>query len=459
MEHTQEEDTFINENGVQTSNEDILAKLCTDAAVKSVEIRDCLRAYKLQDNTKQLKCNFNQFRKPVIVETLKFLNVTNRNWNNYVKESCVHELICRIQNLLIDKCQFCELNYATGVKEVLLLQCCLCGQNVHDVCLKKLLGEHYSSIMTAEDVKKVMNPLNIKTLNFMCTRCSIDTLPQESDGLKKSITSKSTDLNDLSNDSPSKNTDAGIINSSSLLSDTPQLSGSKKQVHEKDADETAVDKSKLCRFYAKGICKFGKSGEFCNFNHPVYCKPLLNYGLSSEKGCNKGKDCLHFHPKMCHSSLTRHECYKEKCPYFHIKGTRRIRAKSRFSNDRFSQFHTNDYQQNQSYNYEPQQYMDQSRPFTAPSYSNAHHNHNSNDFLSMFHQLRKDLFLALEENMKKATPVNLPLQNIQENQLQLQGSQQMPAPQQIHPPQFIQNPYNSQLSLSQQIMSPQQSYQ
>ena len=78
----------------------------------------------------------------------------------------MHELICRIQNLLIDKCQFCSCNFATAKTEKLLFKCCLCGQNVHTSCLQNLLGNKFDNEMTATDVKLLINPLNISSLHF-----------------------------------------------------------------------------------------------------------------------------------------------------------------------------------------------------------------------------------------------------------------------------------------------------
>ena len=90
---------YIEKSGVRICDANILADLCEEAGRKSTEIRDCLNTYKLNTPTKQLKCMFSQFKKPIIVDTLKFLNATDHNWDDYVKEACVHELICRVQNL------------------------------------------------------------------------------------------------------------------------------------------------------------------------------------------------------------------------------------------------------------------------------------------------------------------------------------------------------------------------
>ena len=84
---------------------------------------------------------------------------------------------------------------------------------------------------------------------------------------------------------------------------------------------------KLCRFYERGICRYGVSGKRngkCNFHHPPMCKRILQHGPKSPHGC-KG-DCEKWHPKLCYSSIRSNECFKESCSYWHIKRT--IRSKN-----------------------------------------------------------------------------------------------------------------------------------
>ena len=44
---------------------------------KQTEVRDCLRAYKLDANEKSDKSAFNKFTKDVLIKTLTFLNVND----------------------------------------------------------------------------------------------------------------------------------------------------------------------------------------------------------------------------------------------------------------------------------------------------------------------------------------------------------------------------------------------
>ena len=63
----------------------------------------------------------------------------------------------------------------------------------------------------------------------------------------------------------------------------------------------------------------------CLFEHPAFCKKLMTHGMKGPNGCNKGKKCDMFHPKMCPTSISKAECYDDDCGFHHVKGTKRIR--------------------------------------------------------------------------------------------------------------------------------------
>ena len=306
----------IDMNGVQMSDTNILADLCEEAGRTSIEIRNCLKTYSLNTPTKQLECLFKHFKKPLIVQTLKFLNATDHNWDDYKKDACVHELICRIQNLLIDKCQFCEQHYATPKDEGSLLNCSLCGQSVHKECLKKLLGEKYSETITAQEVMNLINPFNISSLNFMCLECTSATLPQSSDSLKNSVAKKST-----APDGKAVTTiDISQNKSTSNTTDT--------QPKAKDGipEVSSVD----CEQYLIGQCPHGISGkteingERCKFTHRKCCRKFCHFGTRSGLGCKKGKNCQYFHPILCKYSVQRGLCTNLECKFTHLKRTKRF---------------------------------------------------------------------------------------------------------------------------------------
>ena len=110
-------------------------------------------------------------------------------------------------------------------------------------------------------------------------------------------------------------------------SDSESSSCDERRKKSKTDKEKTSDNKKLCRFFERGICRFGVTGKRngkCKFSHPPMCKRILNHGPKSPHGC-KG-DCDKWHPKLCYGSINNKECYKESCGFWHIKGT--IRSKN-----------------------------------------------------------------------------------------------------------------------------------
>ena len=76
-----------------------------------------------------------------------------------------------------------------------------------------------------------------------------------------------------------------------------------------------------CRYYLRGNCKHGRKGAKCPFKHPPLClKFVANADMSG--GCKKGSQCKYVHPRICWSYKTNKLCTRNKCNFYHIKGSR-----------------------------------------------------------------------------------------------------------------------------------------
>ena len=53
------------------------------------------------------------------------------------------------------------------------------------------------------------------------------------------------------------------------------------------------------------------------------CRKFTQHGTNKQRGCNLGKKCKDFHPKMCFDSIRKGKCFSESCRHAHIKGTTR----------------------------------------------------------------------------------------------------------------------------------------
>lgn len=82
-------------------------------------------------------------------------------------------------------------------------------------------------------------------------------------------------------------------------------------------NNTITDEN-ICRYYAKGQCRYGPRGTECSFMHPRKCRNWLGKGR-----CRFDTECRYFHPKLCKLSVNERKCYDLHCPDFHVRGTQR----------------------------------------------------------------------------------------------------------------------------------------
>ena len=307
--------TPITLEAVQT----LIAELVTEAPTS--DVKKCLKAYEYGKDIRQLKAVFNQFSKAVLVSTLDYLNVPDQS--KYVKATNVENIICRIQNLLPDICSMCNEVYSTKNGQCMLLNCAICGQEVHKECLQKLLASSTTedaasdniNTLNKDDLLAIINPFKIPGFVYICQPCTANNIPNPEAGLKKG-SKKST--NDTSKSNPSENPLVPVSTVSTSSVDRTKEEGGK--------NEESIKKP-ICKFFLHKKCKFGIKGEKCKYTHPTLCKKLLKFG-HSEKGCKMGNKCEFFHPKMCNQSLNKRECKFENCRFYHVSGTKRVDSKN-----------------------------------------------------------------------------------------------------------------------------------
>ena len=76
--------------------------------------------------------------------------------------------------------------------------------------------------------------------------------------------------------------------------------------------KTTKDKSKVCSFYLKGVCRHGKAGKECQFHHPKIC---FKFKKEGKDGCQRGKRCQFAHVTFC----KRDGCQDKDCKYgYHL---------------------------------------------------------------------------------------------------------------------------------------------
>lgn len=112
---------------------------------------------------------------------------------------------------------------------------------------------------------------------------------------------------------------AGINTVNQQLNSSPP---SQENTIDKVSQKVQANTSRrICRHHRRGVCKFGRNGENCSYDHPKYCLDFLEGGVG-EKGCKFGKLCKFLHPHICDASWHNKHCWRPNCNYIHLKGTR-----------------------------------------------------------------------------------------------------------------------------------------
>lgn len=304
-------------NSSQKSDDEVNADILAGLIVKadgddSSDVCNCLRAYKLKSTQKSNETALNKFSKDVLINTLNFLNVKDPIWKNCHKPDILNELICRIQNLLVDVCHVCNEQFATGIDDKSYLQCELCGQSFHQPCLESLLGDRFNEDMTKQDVQKILNPLNLNGLHYLCNFCSTNTIPETKMTNKVTVSKNSNQNTQLATISETHHNDKVV----DLTNEVPWK-----------------EREDVCKRFLESRCPHGitgkrvTDGKTCDKFHPKVCKAYRKGGNNSRYGCSKGDDCDYFHPEMCPNSLNSHTCFELNCKFvWHLPHTARHKS-------------------------------------------------------------------------------------------------------------------------------------
>ena len=97
------------------------------------------------------------------------------------------------------------------------------------------------------------------------------------------------------------------------------------------SEERSREEPPICKNYLKRDCPHGYSGtkpvkgKTCDKRHPKRCYKFCDFGANNSKGCNKGKACEFWHPRICTASRKNEVCKKNNCTFQHLAHTREAR--------------------------------------------------------------------------------------------------------------------------------------
>lgn len=369
--------------------ENVIAELCTLASDDTV--KDCLRKYDPSKTTKELIQVFKKIRVDPLLKTLNFLGHFP---DKIPKNELVDAVLLRIKNFFPDICGICEKEYCVKINDDAFLACAACGQEAHKDCYMKVLED--KGLLSKSETGEI-TIINIPGFHFLCNSCEEEiTLktkgnkqtplipsvhenqpPDDPNSISDVISSKeSTEpIKDLhlhiepnviiSSEKFLSTKDQGKDNSrtgdsvtwenehefTTKSTSNPFRTEFMRKKHMQDNEKrdkitsfsqhaTNGKNPKTCRHFVKGNCNHGITGKNCKYNHPKLCRKLMKFGTNAKNGCNKSKHCEFFHPKMCPTSITKLECFDDKCQFYHVKRTKRKRESGDPSTRNISQSHS-----------------------------------------------------------------------------------------------------------------------
>lgn len=331
----------------ERDTEELIAKLCLKC--EDQEIRKNIQIYEYGKGMNTIIRRYNQVTNENLKKLLQFLyNDAISNEIPTLKKNIVHEIICRIQNLLPDTCGMCNDKFQLEFEEEPVMPCTKCYQGSHRECVIKLINSTNINVnidnLGSEEAKKLYNPLNIPGVYYLCKACARETIPSIADPESRipELESQATDTEDtrssvdnsttiVANNSSGRNPDIAAYSGQlaespptvDLTEPDPAEGSAQQAVGDADNRRRTAKNDTICRFYNKGSCKHGVAGDECSFSHPEVCRKFTKFGTRQPRGCNLGKKCKFHHPVMCIYSLRKGECQNNRCSFRHLLGTKR----------------------------------------------------------------------------------------------------------------------------------------
>ena len=262
----------------------------------------------------------NKFKLEALEPCAEFLNITLADSDSnkiYTKITLAQRIVSAVFALLPSNCSHCKEDYCVEFE---------CSDPPVLTCYKCFQGSH-----NCETLKETYAPLaNLQLptgLVWLCKGCTEELnpiVPRKSKSRHNSVSFQDDAKTDQSDNTNSSSSNLHI-NEEQLLQQLGEIA------KEKDEDK----KAEICDKYRVGKCPHGNKGtrlvdnKPCAKSHPRKCHKYLRFGSKGAQGCKKGRDCKHFHPKLCPSSLKNKTCFNLECSFPHLKGTQRYPEKQR----------------------------------------------------------------------------------------------------------------------------------
>ena len=200
--------------------------------------------------------------------------------------------------------------------------CCRCLGELSDVAVKCSSCQANIHLRCSEFPEYTLVRLALTQAQYMCPNCVKTKAAQTEDHYD----SEATKIKEAIAKEISLIQEVGAVNSDDVVSllskeDVPDARNNDVPPDEPKTDEKISPKKNIpCKYYMRKGCKHGRKGTNCTYEHPKLCFKFIQHG-DKRGGCKLGKSCTYAHPKLC-DSYKSGICRKERCNFYHIKGTK-----------------------------------------------------------------------------------------------------------------------------------------
>ena len=265
------------------------------------------------------------------------LEVSDREVTRLLKPG-LQEMICRkALHLMPEQCRVCLEDSYYSVGEVPKVRCRRCARGVCSDCFPAPVP-HWIVLCNECDLQ-VGEQLEIKEEKVKAKERKDKTTPLSQGGSQTNrLTQNNIEEISETQEEEEQDDEDDDEREKEIRNKRENEEGGKNRKKKTENETINDDEKSICKsFKFGGKCPHGMSGKKqhgkwseCKWSHPKVCNKLLAHGTRGQQGCD-GRECDKFHPRMCYGSMADRRCTKERCTYWHCKGTTFTPASSTYS--------------------------------------------------------------------------------------------------------------------------------
>ena len=266
------------------------------------------------------------YLKPAVVAAANYLHIDTTS--HKYKDTLIRAIIQRLNSCLLEKCRKCSTYYSSDFDSE-PIAVCDCGQPCHYPCYKDLASmfKEFPGVV------------------FQCSQCTKTphtSISYNKTANPKEIIEKSESAETKEKPDPERSPNDNSSSSDSSMKPTEKTFELKVvEAYNLDLLQARYPQAsyQICEHYKRYKRPHGNDGKtevegvICKNLHPKRCYPWCQAGNNSKFGCNKGRECSFYHPRLCNNSLRYRKCTKPECTFTHLRFTRRYPRRDKENQD------------------------------------------------------------------------------------------------------------------------------